>query len=73
MPHSWGFTEIELERDLLGIGKLAVRRAVGVFHDGTPFRMPEDEPLPPPSTSPATLRDQLVYLAVPLRRGERRR
>jgi len=45
-PHSWGFTEIELERDLLAIGKFALRRAAGVFPDGTPFRMPDDDPLP---------------------------
>jgi type VI secretion system protein ImpJ len=70
VPHSWGFTEIELERDLLGIGKLAVRRAVGVFNDGTPFRMPEDEPLPQALDVPSTARDQIVYLAVPLRRGD---
>jgi type VI secretion system protein ImpJ len=66
--HSWGFTELELERDLLAIGKLAVRRAAGVFPDGTPFRMPEDEPLPAPLEIGAQVRDQIVYLAVPLRR-----
>ena len=48
IPHSWGFTEIELERDLLSIGKFGLRRAAGVFPDGTPFRMPDDEPLPAP-------------------------
>jgi type VI secretion system protein ImpJ len=67
-PHSWGFTEIELERDLLGIGKVALRRAAGVFPDGTPFRMPDDDPLPPPIDIGAQTRDQIVYLAVPLRR-----
>lgn len=66
--HTWGFTELELERDLLAIGKLGVRRAAGVFPDGTPFRMPEDEPLPAPLDIGAQVRDQIVYLAVPLRR-----
>ena len=46
--YSWGFTELEIERDLLGIGKLGLRRLAGVFPDGTPFRMPEDAPLPAP-------------------------
>lgn len=68
--HSWGFTEIELERDLLSIGKFALRRAAGVFPDGTPFRMPEDDPLPPPLDVSTQLRDQIVYLAVPLRRPD---
>lgn len=67
--HSWGFAEIEIERDLLAIGKLGLRRASGVFPDGTPFRMPEDAPLPPPLEIDARLRDQVVYLAVPLRKA----
>ncbi len=48
VPHSWGFTEIEFERDFLKIGKIGLRRLAGVFPDGTPFRMPDDDPLPPP-------------------------
>lgn len=72
VAHSWGFTEIEFERDLLSIGKLGLRRLAGVFPDGTPFRMPEDDPLPAPIDVAADVRDQIVFLAVPLRRaGER--
>jgi type VI secretion system protein ImpJ len=67
-PHSWGFTDIEIERDLLAVGKLAVRRAAGVFPDGTPFRMPEDGPLPSPYNVAVDDRDVVVQLAVPLRR-----
>jgi len=70
IPHSWGFTEIELERDLLSIGKFALRRAAGVFPDGTPFRMPDDDPLPAPVDVGAQVRDQIVYLAVPVRRAD---
>jgi type VI secretion system protein ImpJ len=66
--HSWGFTEIEIERDFLGIGKFGLRRLAGVFPDGTPFRMPDDDPLPPAVDVDASVRDQLLYLAVPLRR-----
>src|SRR5438045_2770399 len=35
--HAWGFVELQIDRDLLSIGKLALRRATGVFPDGTPF------------------------------------
>src|SRR6516162_9573024 len=66
--HSWGFTDLALERDFLAIGKIGIRRASGVFPDGTPFRMPEDEPLPTPLEIGAQVRDQLVSLVVPLRR-----
>lgn len=67
--HSWGFTDVEIERDFLSIGKFGLRRIAGVFPDGTPFRMPEDDPLPPPLDIDANVRDQVVYLAVPLRRA----
>lgn len=68
-PYSWGFTEVEIERDLLAIGKLGLRRARGVFPDGTPFAMPENEPLPAPLEVTQAVRDQVVYLAVPLRKA----
>jgi type VI secretion system protein ImpJ len=66
--HSWGFTELEIERDLLGIGKLGLRRAAGVFPDGTPFAMPDDDPLPVSLELTAQVRDQPVLLAIPLRK-----
>jgi type VI secretion system protein ImpJ len=68
-PHAWGFVEVEIERDLLAIGKLGLRRARGVFPDGTPFAMPDDEPLPTPLEIGPQLRDQVVYLALPLRKA----
>ena len=69
VPHSWGFTEIEFEPDFLSIGKAAVRRVAGVFPDGTPFRMPDDDPLPKPIDIGPDVRDQILYLGVPLRRS----
>jgi type VI secretion system protein ImpJ len=68
-PYSWGFTELEIERDLLAIGKLGLRRARGVFPDGTPFSMPDNEPLPAPLEIGTQMRDQVVSLAVPLRKS----
>ena len=67
--YAWGFTDIEFERDFLKIGKIGMRRLVGVFPDGTPFRMPDDDPLPPPIDISADARDQRLFLAVPLRRA----
>jgi type VI secretion system protein ImpJ len=69
VPYSWGFTEIEFERDFLKIGKIGLRRLSGVFPDGTPFRMPDDDPLPAPIDIGADVRDQRVHVAVPLRRA----
>lgn len=66
--HSWGFTDFQIERELLAIGKLGLKRASGVFPDGTPFSMPEDEPLPPPMELTAQVRDKAVLLAIPVRK-----
>src|SRR5262245_12821458 len=67
-PYSWGFLEVSLDDSLLELGKLAVRSARGVLPDGTSFDCPERDPLPPPLDVPATLRDALVVLALPVRR-----
>ena len=67
--YPWGFRELEIERDLLAVGKLAVRRGSGIFPDGTPFVMPDNDPLPPPLEIGPQLRDEVVHLVVPLRRS----
>lgn len=68
VPHSWGFTHIELDPGLLSTGKFGLQKAEGVFQDGTPFRMPEDDPLPDAIDIPPKVRDEIVYLALPVRR-----
>ncbi|MFJ0631878.1 type VI secretion system baseplate subunit TssK, partial [Bordetella bronchiseptica] len=32
----WGYTALEIDRDALALGKLALARAAGVLPDGTP-------------------------------------
>jgi type VI secretion system protein ImpJ len=68
-PYGWGFRELEIEASLLAIGKLGVRRAVGVFPDGTPFRMPDDDPLPAPVDIDESLRGCTVHLCLRLAHG----
>ena len=58
VPHAWGFAEVEIDADLLKLGKIGVRRAVGVFPDGTPFRLPDDDPLPRPLDVAAMARNE---------------
>src|SRR3546814_902023 len=65
--YTWGFSELELETDLLAIGKLGIKRARGVFPDGTPFDMPGDDPLPLALDVNDNWRDQTVFLTLPLR------
>lgn len=67
-PYSWGFLELTLDESLLELGKLAIRSARGALPDGTPFDCPTRDPLPPPLDVPATLRDSVVILVLPVRR-----
>jgi type VI secretion system protein ImpJ len=67
--NGWGFAALELDHDLLSIGKLALRSARGIFPDGTPFSMPDDDPLPPAVDVGINTRDKTAYLALPVRKA----
>ena len=43
-PYPWGFSHLEIDRDLAQQSKFAVRRAAGVMPDGTPFDIPGRQP-----------------------------
>jgi len=44
----WGFARLEIDRDALSGGELALAEASGIFPDGLPFDVPRSEPVPPP-------------------------
>jgi type VI secretion system protein ImpJ len=62
----WGYAELALDHASLARGKLGVTSASGMLPDGTSFRFPEQDPVPPPLEVPADTRGAMVYLAVPL-------
>lgn len=66
-PYGWGCAELSVDQDLLRIGKLAISSACGVFPDGTPFDIPDDDPPPSPVELDENIRDQVVYLCLPVR------
>jgi len=68
--HGWGFSELKLDRDLLKLGKVAISSARGVFPDGTPFSMPDDDGLPAPIDIDDKIRDRIVYLCLPVQQPE---
>lgn len=68
--HGWGFSELRLDRDLLRLGKVAISSAQGVFPDGTPFSMPDDDALPEPMDIEEKTRDQVIHLCLPVRQPE---
>lgn len=70
-PHgdfSWGFTHLDIDQQLLRLGKISITKAQGVFPDGTPFSFPDIEETPNVIDVPAGLHKTTVYLAVPVKR-----
>jgi type VI secretion system protein ImpJ len=67
-PNDWGLHRLELDHSLLHLGKIGVSSCSGVLPDGTPFNIPDDDPLPAPIDIPVNAHDQTVFLALPLRR-----
>ena len=65
-PYPWGFSAVEIDRDLAQQSKFSLRRAAGVMPDGTPFDIPGSSPLPPPIDVPESAAKQLLWLSVPL-------
>jgi len=64
--YGWGFTEFTINRDMLKVGKIAIASASGVMEDGTPFSIPGEADQPLPFEPPASLRNSLIYLAIPI-------
>ncbi len=67
-PFPWGFTEIKLDEQALGLGKVAITSARGVLPDGTPFDIAADDDPPPALDFPEAAKNQVVMLTLPLRR-----
>jgi type VI secretion system protein ImpJ len=67
-PYSWGFVTLALDDSALALGKLVLSSASGIFPDGTPFDFPTTQEAPLPLDVPAVAKDQLIVLAVPMRR-----
>lgn len=64
--YPWGFASLEIDRDLAGQSRFALRRGSGVMPDGTPFSFPDDSPAPPAIVVPETAVGQTVWLSLPL-------
>lgn len=67
--YGWGFVAIELDSSALTLGKVQITAARGVFADGTPFDFPADDPAPIAFDVPSDLKDEVLVLALPLRRA----
>ncbi len=66
-PFAWGLTELELDKDLLTLGKFALRHAAGILPDGTPFSIPDQDGHPRAIDLPEAVRNATIYLMLPTR------
>ena len=66
---SWGLTDLEIDQQLLTLGKFAITVCRGVFPDGTPFSIPEQHPAPSPLEVSLESKNEIIYLALPVRRS----
>ncbi|MFK7943552.1 MAG: type VI secretion system baseplate subunit TssK [Paracoccaceae bacterium] len=67
-PFAWGVRELVIDEAMLKLGKLAVQACTGLTPDGAVFRVPQADDHPPALDVPESVRDAVVYLAIPARR-----
>ena len=67
-PYGGGVSALEIDDEVLKVGQFALKSVSGLTHDGTVFRVPMTDDLPPAREVPTTVKDCVVYLTVPQRR-----
>lgn len=67
VPYGWGVTKLVLDEDLLGQGKIGILELDAVLPDGTPIRVPKDAEISSLLEPSSDIKNQRVYLALPLR------
>jgi type VI secretion system protein ImpJ len=65
-PYPWGFSALEIDRDLAQQSKFSLRRATGVMPDGTPFDTPAGSPPPNPIEVPDSAAKEMLWLSMPV-------
>jgi type VI secretion system protein ImpJ len=70
-PDAWGFDSVKLDEAALKIGKIALESGRGVFPDGTPFAFPSEDEAPPALDVPDQVKNERVFLALPLMKSGR--
>ncbi|MFW0766422.1 type VI secretion system baseplate subunit TssK [Trabulsiella odontotermitis] len=63
---AWGFHRLSINQGLLDQGKVAISKARGVFPDGTPFCLGDDDPLPLPFEPGENCQGNVICLSTPM-------
>ena len=69
VPFGYGLTQLDLDADLMTLGKFAVRSLAGILPDGTPFNVPGDADHPRALDVPEAARNAIVHLLLPTRQA----
>lgn len=67
-PYDWGLKKLKIDARLTSLGKFALAECSGIFPDGTPFNLPEDDDLPLPIDIPTDVQNNIIYLSLPAQR-----
>ncbi|WP_137134540.1 type VI secretion system baseplate subunit TssK [Rhizobium sp. FKY42] len=70
-PYPWGVASFEIDRSALAIGRFSVSNLRGIFPDGTTFDAPLDCDLPPALDLDETVKNAVIYIALPTRQPGR--
>lgn len=65
-PYPWGFSRLEVDRDLAEQNRFGLRQAAGIFPDGLPFDLPGTSALPHPVEVPEGSEGNTVWLTLPM-------
>jgi len=66
----WGFVSLKIDEQQLALGKISLTECKGIFPDGTPFDLPENDILPLAIDIDSGIQDSIVYLTLPIIRNE---
>jgi type VI secretion system protein ImpJ len=65
--YGWGITELQIDEQMLPLGKIAIKKCAGIFPDGTCFNIPNKDAMPLCIDVPVGTENCLVYLALPFK------
>ncbi|MCL9780076.1 type VI secretion system baseplate subunit TssK [Vibrio sp. S4M6] len=65
-PLHWGIKHLEVNNELLALGKIGLTKAEGIFLDRTPFELPLLADLPKVLEVPTSTVNKVVFLCCPL-------